>query len=294
MRIALATAPGTPDQPNLDWAAGTTCGTAVLLDGLTEATDTGCRHGTEWYVRELGTRLLASAADRRCPLPAALAAALAAVADAHRGSCDLGHPGSPGATVAVLRGCPGSDAAVEYLVLSDAVVLLDAGDGPTGPEPTVITDRRVDTFLPELAAAATGAGRDGPSAGRDGAALRRLIEAQQRLRNHPDGYWIARDDPGAAAHAVTGRATGIRAALLLSDGAAVLASHFGALSWRELADLAMTQGPAALIAATREMEARDPDRTVWPRYKVHDDATAVLGVLRPLPGGRDARRATRG
>jgi hypothetical protein len=35
-----------------------------------------------------------------------------------------------------------------------------------------------------------------------------------------------------------------------------------------------------VITTTRELAARDPDRTVWPRYKVHDDATAVL-VTRP-------------
>jgi hypothetical protein len=303
MRIALASQPGTPGATNLDWAGAAACGTAVVLDGLTEAGETGCRHGTAWYVRELGSRLLGAATDRDRPLAEALRLALAGVARAHDG-CDLDHPGSPGATVAVVR--PGRGA-VQYLVLSDAVVVLmtdstadstagstadstadgtadggtDGGtDGPAGGGPTVVTDRRVDTHLAALRTAAEApygpAGTVGPAGPSGGEALRRLIEAQQGLRNRPEGYWIARSRPDAAAFALTGERAGVRSALLLTDGAALMASHFGALSWRELVDLAVQRGPETVIEATRELEARDPDRRVWPRYKTHDDATAVL------------------
>jgi hypothetical protein len=284
MRIALASRPATTGATNLDWAGATACGTAVVLDGLTEVDATGCRHGTAWYVRELGCRLLGAATDRGRPLPEALRLALAGVARAHDG-CDLDHPGSPGATVAVVR--PGHGDTVQYLVLSDAVVVLDRGPaggtadpGAAGDAgPTVVTDRRVDTHLDTLRAAAE-APYD-PASG--DAALRRLIEAQQGLRNRPEGYWVARSRPDAAAFAVTGEEAGVRSALLLTDGAALMASHFGALSWRELVDLAVGRGPATLIEATRELEARDPDRRVWPRYKTHDDATAVLLTLDPTP-----------
>jgi hypothetical protein len=269
MRIALASEPGTPGAANHDWAGATACGTAVVLDGLTEAGPTGCRHGTAWYVRELGVRLLGAAADRERSLADALAYALGSVAAAHGAGCEPDHPGSPGATVAVVRTGPGRT--VEFLVLSDAVIVLDAG--PPDAEPTVVSDPRVDDHLPDLRAAAR---TDTPTPGAQAARLSPLIAAQQALRNRPGGYWVARGGPDAAAHALTGEVADVRAALLLTDGAALLASAFDALTWRELIALADGRGPGAVIATTRELEARDPDRTVWPRYKTHDDATAVL------------------
>ena len=259
MRISLASQPGRPELDNVDWAAATASGVGVVLDGLSEAAQTGCRHGTGWYVRQLGTRLLALVAEPGDSIAGCLAAAIAGVSAAHGGGCDLGHPGSPGATVAVIRVL---GASVEYFVLSDAVAVLD-----TGPDPLVVSDARVREHLPDLAAAAASGAEP---------ALTALIEAQQRLRNRAQGYWVAQADPAAAGHGIAGEVTGARGALLLSDGAALLASDFGALSWRELLDLGYERGPDELIAATREVERRDAERVVWPRYKVHDDASAIV------------------
>jgi hypothetical protein len=56
MRAALATQPGSPDAANEDWAGVLAPGLAVVLDGLSapDGTGTGCRHGTPWYVSQLG------------------------------------------------------------------------------------------------------------------------------------------------------------------------------------------------------------------------------------------------
>ena len=64
MNISLATAPGSPDHPNEDWI-GATADTVVVLDGLSAPAgfDSGCLHGTVWYVRRLGGRLLQLASD---------------------------------------------------------------------------------------------------------------------------------------------------------------------------------------------------------------------------------------
>jgi hypothetical protein len=248
MRVMLAGEAATPGAHNFDWAGATADGTAVVLDGLTEHGPTGCVHGTAWFVRQLGGRLLARAGDRTGTLAEALAATIGEVAALHASSCDLGHPGTPSATVAVLR--EGAEGDLEYLVLSDAVAAFDVGT-----EPVVVTDRGVPPAV-------------------DG------IQAQQLLRNRPDGsYWVAQHNPAAVRYALTGRVANATGAVLLSDGAAAAVQDYAAMTWRELFDIAYERGPGDVISAVRELERSDANRTVWPRFKVHDDATLV--VVRP-------------
>jgi hypothetical protein len=255
MRIALASTPGDAARANEDWAGASACGVAVVLDGLTEAGGTGCSHGTAWYVHELGGHLMRLAARPDGTLVSALGEAIAAVRDSHGSGCDLTHAGSPGATVALVRW---RAPAAEYLVLSDAYVVVDAGG-----DPLVVTDGS----MPDRVAGAAPDDADGFAA---------VIRERQQLRNRPGGYWVAQSDPWAATQAVTGVVADAASVVLLSDGAAGLATFLGALSWRELVDLAVDRGPAELVAATREVQARDPHGRVWPRFKVHDDASAVV------------------
>jgi hypothetical protein len=104
MRAAIATQAGSQDTANEDWAGVLAPGLAVVLDGLSapDGTGTGCRHGTPWYVSQLGPRLLALASDPSRSLADALAEAIRQVASLHPG-CDLTHPGTPSATVVLLR-----------------------------------------------------------------------------------------------------------------------------------------------------------------------------------------------
>lgn len=260
MRFTAATLPGRPGHANEDWAGADSAGVAVVLDGLSEAGDTGCVHGTPWYVRQLGTRLLAAAGEPGRDLAGALALAIEEVRDLHGGACDLTHPGSPGATVAAARH---RDGGWEYLVLSDAVAVFATGNGG----PAVVTDRSVSAHLPAALSAGTP---------RDAAGSAALIRHLQRLRNQPGGYWVAQSDPEAARHAVTGTVPGAGPAILLSDGAALAVTDFGALDWTGLVTLVTTRGPAELLAVTRELERTDRDARVWPRFKTHDDATVVV------------------
>jgi hypothetical protein len=260
MRIALASEAGRPGVRNDDWAGATAAGVAVVLDGLTEDGPTGCVHGTGWFVHQLGSRLLTIAGDPARPLSDVLAAAIGDIARLHGDRCDLTHPGSPAATVAILRST--GTGGFEYLVLSDAVAVFDIG-----PEPLVVTDRRVLQHLPELSA---------PAVGGNPEALGRLIQAQQRIRNRPGGYGVAQHDPVAARHVVSGTVDGVTGAALLTDGAAVAVVEFAALTWRELLEVAYAAGPSDVIALTREVERRDADRVIWPRFKTHDDATVVV------------------
>lgn len=260
MRASLATEPGRTDGRNEDWG-GCTPRVAVVLDGLSEGPETGCVHGTPWYVNQLGVRLLALADDGERSLTASLAAAITEVADLHSETCDLRHPGSPCSTVAMIRD---RGSIVDYLVLADSVVVLDVGN-----KPVVVQDKTVDTVAQDRVPAAMAAGPGGEG-------WVDLIETQQALRNQPGGYWVAQVDPAAADHALTGTMEGVRGAALLSDGGALLVTHFRVLDWLGLLRLGVERDAGEVISRTRALEDGDPDRIRWPRYKHRDDATAVF------------------
>lgn len=266
MLVSLASESGRADGRNEDWA-GATGRLAVVLDGLSEGSETGCIHGTPWFVQQLGARLfsLADSADR--PLADAVALAISDVASLHSNTCDLANPGSPCTTVAMLRDC---DNTLEYLVLSDSMIAFD-----TSPEPTIIADRSVESVAKDETSAAYAISLQDPQHFQRHQAV---ISAQQLVRNTPDGYWVAQSDPAAATYARSGSisSSDVRVALVLSDGAARSVVDFHELEWRDLIQAGRDSGPAAVIALTRSLEVRDPDGKQWPRYKASDDASAVV------------------
>jgi hypothetical protein len=271
MHAAIATQAGSQDSPNEDWAGVLAPGLAVVLDGLSapDGTGTGCRHGTPWYVSQLGPRLLTLAADPARSLVDALAEAIQQVASLHPG-CDLKHPGTPSATMVLLRA---HDEGANYLALADAVLLLDTADGLN-----VVSDERVNQL----------AGKEREAANRvpTGSALKlrrraQLTRALRRARNRPGGYWVAAADPQAASQAVTGSLPGktLHRAVLLSDGATRLVDPFGLATWEELLGMLQESGPDELLRQVRAAEAIDPEGRQWPRTKRSDDATVVYLAL---------------
>jgi Protein phosphatase 2C len=272
MRAAIATQAGSPDSANEDWAGVLAPGLAVVLDGLSapDGTGTGCRHGTPWFVSQLGPRVLAQAADPARGLVDALAEAIQQVASLHPG-CDLKHPGTPSATMVLLRAHHAEGA--DYLALADATLLLDTSKGLR-----VISDERVNQL----------AGKEREAANRvpTGSALKlrrrvQLTRALRRARNRPGGYWVAAADPQAASQALTGSLPSktLRRAVLLSDGASRLVEPFGLATWEELLELLDENGPEELLRQVRAAEAVDPEGRQWPRTKRSDDATAVYLAL---------------
>jgi hypothetical protein len=261
LRVSGASEPGSPDVANEDWW-GATSRVVVVLDGVTvpAGMETGCRHGTPWYVWQLGTRILQDA-EAGEPLDDALWHAIERVAHAHRRTCDLNSAGAPSAAAAILR--IGGDAA-EYLVLADVTIALQA-DGKT----RVVTDDRVGASVASVDPQAADVGEQ--------IARRRAAD-----RNRPGGYWVAAADPDAAGHAVTGtvafprrrtgssRWAGRARAVVMTDGAARAATMFG-VAWNDV----LGWDPAGLIAEVRLAEAGDRECMRWPRFKVSDDATAV-------------------
>jgi hypothetical protein len=255
--FSAATEPGSSGTPNEDWA-GISTTAAVVLDGVTvfEGASGACRHGTPWFVSQIGTRLLASASDEAIPLKVALRSAITRVAYLHAGTCDLDQIGAPSAAVAVLRRTGGI---LEYLVLADVTIVIESSHGLK-----VISDERVNSTLSDIAI--------------EGNYGDEVMRRRERNRNKTGGYWVAAADPEAAEEATTGQvaAENVTRTALMSDGATRLVTPFGRTDWPGILKLGYESGPYAVIRHVRETEASDRGRTKWPRFKVSDDATIAL------------------
>jgi hypothetical protein len=135
--VTFATEPGDPRRPNEDFVAATP-EAVVLLDGA-GAADSGCVHGVPWYVRTLGSTLLAALSQSDRTLTEILAEGIKSVTSSHDFTCDLTAPGTPSAAVALLR--RNADL-LDWLVLRDPVLILQLTDTR---ELVVIRDQRTPT-----------------------------------------------------------------------------------------------------------------------------------------------------
>lgn len=266
MIFSGASEPGNPEKPNEDWAA-TSLESLVVLDGATVRTGTGCDHGVPWYAGCLGARLISPT----CPggsLAEVLAEAIAAVAALHA-ECDLTHPGTPSAAVAITRFEADT---LRWLVLGDVTIVLDTVDGIR-----VICDDRVSKT-----AAVERAQVDRHLIGtpEKAEALIPMKHAELATRNREGGYWISAADPAVVSHALTGEipAAHVRRMAILTDGAARAVTPFALRSWAELLDLLHHDGPDALIRTVRAAERADPVGARHPRNKASDDATVLYST----------------
>jgi hypothetical protein len=267
MDVTFATRPAPRGGPNEDFAAATDRA-VVVLDGLSvpEGMDTGCSHGTPWYVQQLGARLLVRmTAVPLVPLADALADAITEVAALHADTCDLSHPGTPAATVALLR----TAGWTEYLVLSDASIVLDTAHNGI----QVINDNRVNGTAADEERSVLAAQ---PSTLQRAELRREMISERRAARNKPDGYWVASAQPEAARRAIVGsyRPAHVRQAAVLTDGAARLVD-FDLADWSTVFEVLDEKGPVELIARVRDAESSDRECVVWPRSKPYDDATVA-------------------
>ncbi|MEV5545252.1 protein phosphatase 2C domain-containing protein [Streptomyces sp. NPDC052309] len=263
MRTELVSEPGNPDRPNEDFAsvglpASGQGGSLVVLDGVTPPLGgTGCLHSVPWFTARLGgalTELTVSLPD--VPLTEALSRAIARTSAAHAETCDLSHPRTPQATVVLARWSP---AAVEYLVLSDSALLVEAPDGTV----TAHLDDRL-ARLPRSALATDA-----------------LVDAN--LRNKEGGFFTAAADPAVAARAVTGVLPrgGVRALAALTDGASRWVETFREGDWTDCFRLVRKEGAQTLVDRVRRLEREDARgaRAFLGRGKTHDDATVAYAEL---------------
>lgn len=246
MQVTYATQ-AAPGQVNEDFVV---CGPDwwLVLDGATApaGVDSGCVHDVRWLVEQLAAETARQLTVAGSALPDALAEAIGRVRAAHGDQCDLHNPDSPSATASVLRVAGDR---VEYLVLADSPILLDARDGVR-----VVLDDRLD-HLPDYSLAGVRA-----------------------ARNQPGGFWVASTKPEAAYQAVQGsvRTADLRAAAVLSDGASRYVERFRLADWAGLMVLLAEYGPTELIQEVRAAERHATAAGTVGRAKPHDDATAVL------------------
>jgi antitoxin component HigA of HigAB toxin-antitoxin module len=262
MFYSAATKPGNSDSPNEDWVAISPT-VVIVLDGVTVQKEFqgSCNHGTPWYVRQLGTKLLVEASDPEVSLSDSLRIAISGTASLHADECQLDQIGAPSAAVAVLRM---NEYDIEYLVLADITVLIKSNQ-----RLAVISDERVSRTVEDLVGEAD--------------TFTEVMNRRSRYRNKESGYWVAAADPNVADYALVGRVSndGFDSAAIMSDGVSRLVMPFEQTDWRGLLAQAQQAGPDAVIETVREVEASDRERKRWPRFKVSDDATLAFIAADP-------------
>lgn len=236
----------------------------VVLDGASGSDQE--RVSVENYVDALGSYLLTHLADGIRPLRDVVTAAISQTV------AELGlAPGrSPSSTVAVVRH---TRVTVDTLVLCDSPIYV-----ATSKAVERVSDERL-TRLPSqsrravLARLVNGAGFDDVH--------RQLLTDMQTekapKRNTPGGYWVAEAAPDAGQYAICKSypASEVKWCALVTDGADEVMRHLGV----DISDVAHYDdaGLAELLTLLHTWEAeRDPDASLLPRFKVHDDKTIAI------------------
>jgi hypothetical protein len=268
MFFTAATVAGESTVPNEDWVA-VTPDLIVMLDGATIRTDTGCIHGAVWFVQQLGTELVRRASDTQS-LATALGVSIDKVASRHCHTCDLAHPGTPSAAVAILQRI--DDRHLRYLVLGDITVVIETPD-----ELVVVADHRISA-----SATAERAEVDRWPIGHDRKAAALIAMKHAELAARGREYWVAAADLSVVDQAVTGAVAGVTRVAVLTDGAARYVDLFSLADGKTALRILGMNGPTWFInKMVRPVENADPLGVRYPRNKRSDDATVVYA----LPNG---------
>lgn len=254
---------------------GYTRGTAWVIDGATSLTPiAGSDAATDGrWLAELLDQHLRSSGGADEPLENILRTA---IIQAKRLAAAWASPPRvpPSATVGITRLQPEQ---IDYLVLSDVTLVL-YGKRTKVINTKVITDTAVqDTSRQAQQSFAAALGRSGSYSAARAEVNDMLIQHRLTQMNRPGGYWVASFDAEAPSHAITGRVArhSYDTALLCTDGFARLVDLFGIFSsWQQLIESRLPL--AERVQRLRAAEASDPECIEYPRWSVHDDASALL------------------
>lgn len=116
------------------------------------------------------------------------------------------------------------------------------------------------------------------------AAVMDYLRAARQRQNSNEGYWILGIDPAAAKHVrlagfpLSRPATG----LIFSDGFGSLVFDYHRYDPADFVRRAAAEGLQPQLQEIRKIEREeDPGCLLWPRFKRHDDATAILFRAEP-------------
>ena len=157
--------------------------------------------------------------------------------------------------------------------------ILSRSDGATFHTSALKENYAAERERARLAIERTGGLAKHASLSRAPSVQRELREGRARYNTPGGPIWTLGTAPGAADHVLretipySGDVTG----LLCTDGFAALCDQYGLYDVAGLIAAAHERGLAPLLEELRHLErVRDPDGRAFPRYKVSDDATALL------------------
>src|SRR5690606_5897126 len=148
----------------------------------------------------------------------------------HREYCDLTHPGTPSAAVAIVS--VGQEE-TRWLLLGDATILFETSEGMV-----VKSDQRGRHPVPAEQAEADKYLIGDP---RKDLALQAMKRAELATRNTPGGFWVAAADSSIAKQSLFGTVPTAETETLavMSDGAARAADLFHLFTWEKFAKTAI-------------------------------------------------------
>ena len=241
----------------------------VVLDGATALIPDA--PPAEDYVDAL-LDVLAETIDSAADTRVVLADAIAVVAE----KLNLTPGTAPSSTVALLRE-RGDD--IEVAVLGDSTLVVGLADGTEER----LTDGRLGRVAADTRELVHSRLREGGGYDeRHRELLREIQTAERSARNTDDGYWIAEATSHAGHHAIVRQypRDTVRWAVLATDGAQRGLDHHG-VRWADLPTQASAQLRDLLAEFQRWEDATDPDGSLFPRSKRHDDKTIVTWLPDP-------------
>jgi hypothetical protein len=255
-----------------DDAAGYARGCAWVIDGATDfdaAPLSGAASDASWLAHFTNCYFHQSAGDR--DLRSLVEAASVAARDEF-----LRVAGGPPSArwkwpIASLILCAEHDDQLAGIHLGDCRLLALGADGAfmqAGPEPehaqseARLAARQTDAHKPLLERAETIA----------------MLRAMRAKLNTPGGSWTFSLDHHCAAHAPMWSLKLVRPAhiLIATDGFTALSDRYGAYDGAGLVRAVLERGLEDLVRELRAIERGDAAGALHPRFKVSDDATALL------------------